>query len=82
MKAVRTAYLITRDPGLAEDIVQDSFIRAFHAIRSFDMTCPFEPWFMRSVVNAAVKIMQKSARQVQVGAESDEALLAELLIFV
>jgi len=78
VKAVRTAYLIARDIGLAEDIVQDSFIQAFHAIRGFDATRPFEPWFMRSVVNASVKAMQKSARQVQVGNEEDETIFVEL----
>lgn len=78
VKAVRAAYLITRDLGLAEDIVQDAFIRAFHAIRGFNSTRPFEPWFMRSVVNASVKMMQRSARQVQVGDEADESPFVEL----
>lgn len=78
VKAVRTAYLITRDPGLAEDIVQDSFVRVFHSIHGFNETRPFEPWFLRSVVNASVKMMQRSARQVQVGEESDETILTEL----
>ena len=77
VKAVRTAYLITRDLGLAEDIVQDAFIQAFHAMRGFDATRPFEPWFMRSVVNAALKQMQKSTRQIQIGDEENESLLAE-----
>ena len=81
VKAVRTAYLITRDLGLAEDVVQDSFMRAYRAIRGFDGTRPFEPWFLRSVVNASVKMMQRSARQVEVGAEpeADESLFTELL---
>jgi len=78
VKAVRTAYLITRDVGLAEDIVQDSFLQAYRSIRGFDTSRPFEPWFLRSVVHAAVKMMQRSARQVQVGDEADEAVLAEL----
>jgi RNA polymerase sigma-70 factor (ECF subfamily) len=78
VKAVRTAYLITRDLGLAEDIVQDSFLQAFRAMRGFNETRPFEPWFMRSVVNAAVKTMQRSARQVQVGEDADETVFAEL----
>ncbi|MBI5297552.1 MAG: RNA polymerase sigma factor [Chloroflexi bacterium] len=78
VKAVRTAYLITRDLGLAENIVQDAFLKAFRAMRGFDATRAFEPWFMRSVVNAAVKTMQRSARQVQVGEDADEALMAEL----
>jgi RNA polymerase sigma-70 factor (ECF subfamily) len=72
--AVRTAYLITRDLGLAEDIVQDSFLQAFRAMRGFDATRPFEPWFTRSVVNASVKMMQRSARQVEVGDDADEFL--------
>jgi RNA polymerase sigma-70 factor (ECF subfamily) len=78
VRAVRTAYLITRDLGLAEDIVQDSFLQAFRAMRGFDATRPFEPWFMRSVVNAAVKMMQKSARQIEVGDDADESVFAEL----
>ena len=78
-KAVCTAYLITRDVGLAEDIVQDTFIHVYRSIRGFDATRPFGPWFMRSVVNASVKMMQRSARQVQGWDDSDESLLAELV---
>ena len=79
VKAVRTAYLITRDLGLAEDAVQDCFVRVFRSIRTFDVSRPFEPWFMRSVVNASVKMMQKSVRQEQVGDEADESIFAELI---
>jgi RNA polymerase sigma-70 factor, ECF subfamily len=78
VKAVRTAYLITRDLGLAEDVVQDCFIQVHRSIHHFDETRPFEPWFMRSVVNASVKMLQRSARQVQTGDETDETLFAEL----
>ena len=78
VKAVRTAYLITRDLGLAEDVVQDSFLQAFRSIRGFDSTRLFEPWFMRNVVNASLKMMQRSAKQVEVGDEADESLFAEL----
>jgi RNA polymerase sigma-70 factor (ECF subfamily) len=79
LKAVRTAYLITRDLTLAEDVVQECFMQAYRAIRGFDAARLFEPWFMRSVVNAAVKMMQKSARQIQVGEEADESLFVELV---
>lgn len=88
VKAVRTAYLITRDPGLAEDVVQDCFVQVFRSIHRFDVTRPFEPWFLRSVVNESVKKMQKSARQISlmdilpVDDESDEAILTELSIRV
>ena len=72
VKAVRTAYLITRDIGLAEDVVQDSFLQAYRSIGGFDAARSFEPWFMRSVVNASVKVMQRSARQVEAGDDADE----------
>lgn len=79
LKATRVAYLITRDLGLAEDVVQETFINAFRSIRSFDERCSFEPWFLQSVVNASVKLMQKSARQVEMGDESDGSLFTELI---
>ena len=78
VKAVRAAYLITHDLGLAEDVVQDSFVQAYRAIRNFDVTRPFEPWFMRSVVNASVKLMQRSARQVEWQEDADESIFTEL----
>lgn len=79
VKAVRVAYLITRDLGLAEEIVQESFVRAYHSIRTFEENRPFEPWFLRNVVNASVKTMQRSARQVELGEDADESLFAELI---
>jgi DNA-directed RNA polymerase specialized sigma24 family protein len=67
VKSVRVAYLITRDFGLAEEIVQESFVKVYRSMRTFDENSPFEPWFLRSVVNASVKMMQRSARQVEMG---------------
>lgn len=55
VRAVRAAALITHDSALAEDIVQAAFIRAYERIHQFDETRPFGPWFLRSVVNDAVK---------------------------
>ena len=78
VRAVRASYLITRDVGLAEDVVQDCFLQVYRSIHRFDDTRPFEPWFMQGVVNASVKVLQRSARQVQVGEDTDEALFAEI----
>jgi RNA polymerase sigma-70 factor, ECF subfamily len=54
LKAVRTAYLITRNQALAEDVVQDAFLRIYERIGSFDITRPFGPWFLRIVVREAI----------------------------
>ena len=79
MRAVHVAYLITRDLGLAEDVVQEAFINAFHSMRSFDEKRPFEPWLLRSVVNASVKVTQRLTRQIEIGDEADETLFADLI---
>ena len=79
VKALRAANLVTRDLPLAEDVVQDCFLRLPQAIRSFDSSRSFEPWFMRSVVNAAVKAAQKTAKKVPVESEADEAWFENLL---
>jgi RNA polymerase sigma-70 factor, ECF subfamily len=74
VKAVRTAFLITHDESMADDVVQDTFIRIFQRIRQFDEKRPFEPYFMRSVVNAALNAIQKKAKdgQFDSGTNMDE----------
>jgi RNA polymerase sigma-70 factor, ECF subfamily len=69
LKAIRTAYLITHDQALAEDVVQSAFLQAYHSIRHFDQVRQFGPWFMRSIVHAAVKAAQKEARRVNAAPE-------------
>jgi RNA polymerase sigma-70 factor (ECF subfamily) len=59
-KAVRVAFLITHDETLAEDVVQDTFMRIYHRIKRFDLSRPFEPYLLRSVVNAALDVAQKT----------------------
>lgn len=62
VRAVRVAYLITRDRPLAEDVVQEAFIRAYERIGQFDARRPFAPWFLRSVTNAAMRAAERQHR--------------------
>lgn len=64
VRAVRAAALITQDRALAEDLVQSAFIRAYERIDQFDDSRPFAPWFLRSVVNDAVKAVTRRKPQV------------------
>lgn len=59
-RAVRAAYLITLDTTAAEDIVQDAFLRAYERIAQFDAKRAFGPWFLRSVVNDAIKLASRN----------------------
>ena len=74
LKAVRAAFLITHDEPMAEDVVQDVFVRVFQRIRGFDESRPFEPYLMRSVVNAALNAHRKHGqRRRRTGEWSAEA---------
>ena len=64
VKAIRVACLITRDQAMAEDIVQNSFIKVYQRIDQFDIQRAFEPWFMRSVVNASLQAVKFQQRMV------------------
>lgn len=85
VKAVRTATLITRDRTLAEDVVQATFIKMYERIAQFDERRPFEPYFMRSVVNAALSAAKKQQRvlpldaPVTANAAPDDITFADLL---
>jgi RNA polymerase sigma-70 factor, ECF subfamily len=78
-RAVRTAYLICRDRALAEDVVQGAFLRAYEKIGRFDESRPFRPWFIKVVVNDAIKAASRRERTVQFqeGKEDPVALLAD-----
>ncbi len=72
VRAARAAYLIVRDRGLAEDIVQAAFVRVFEHIDQFDARRPFGPWFLRIVANAAVKVAVERERTVSLETETSE----------
>lgn len=78
-KAVQTAFLITHDEQVADDVVQETFVRLYQRIRQFDEARPFEPYLLRSVSNAALNAAKKTRRWVQIGDGSEVEGLAELL---
>ncbi|MFN8561907.1 MAG: sigma-70 family RNA polymerase sigma factor [Anaerolineae bacterium] len=82
VKATRTAFLITRDRALAEDIMQAAFLRVHERIHQFDPERPFEPWFMRVIINDAVKAASRSQRQVSIDADlaGSDLSLADILV--
>jgi RNA polymerase sigma-70 factor (ECF subfamily) len=73
-KALRTAFLVTQDEMLAEDIVSASFIRFYERISQFDDSRAFEPYFLRSVVNAGLNAVRRESRQIPLpaGSPSDD----------
>jgi RNA polymerase sigma-70 factor (ECF subfamily) len=56
------AYRVVGNREDAEDVVQDSFIRALRYIRAFDERQAFAPWLNRLVVNTALDALAQRTR--------------------
>jgi RNA polymerase sigma-70 factor (ECF subfamily) len=78
VKAARAAFLITHDEATAEDVVQETFIRLYQRIRQFDETRPFEPYLMRSVVNAALNVARRANKSITL--DDDTGAVEALLV--
>jgi RNA polymerase sigma-70 factor (ECF subfamily) len=64
VRAVRAAFLILQDEAVAQDVVQETFLRIYQRIRQFDESRPFEPYLLKSVVHAALNAARRDARSV------------------
>lgn len=49
----------TENRQLAEDILQDAFIKVFSNLQSFQFKGSFEGWLRRIVINTAIRMIQK-----------------------
>lgn len=49
----RLAYLLLGDAAEADDVAQETFIRAYRALDRFDVNRPLRPWLMRIAANLA-----------------------------
>ena len=81
-QALRAAYLVTQDIMLAQDVVQTAFVHAYERIATFDAARPFGPWFLRSVVRAAVTAARRAGRTASLDAPASveaEAAWTDLL---
>jgi RNA polymerase sigma-70 factor (ECF subfamily) len=53
-RAYAVALRIVRRHEVADDVVQDAFLRAWQALSSFDLARPFGPWIARIAANLAI----------------------------
>jgi RNA polymerase sigma factor (sigma-70 family) len=58
----RLAYLILGDPDDAKDIAQETFMRAFRSLDSFDEHRPLKPWLLRIATNLSRNQRRASGR--------------------
>ncbi len=72
--AIRTAYLITNNLSDSEDVVQETFVKAYLHIAELKNDSGFKAWMMQILVRTAYRAGKKSSREIP----DDEAVrLAE-----
>lgn len=62
-RAVRIAFQYLRDAADADEAVQDAFVKVFLHIDQYRSDLPFEVWFTRILVNAALDRLKARGRQ-------------------
>ncbi len=63
-RVLRMVVGMTGDIDVAMDIVQESFIRAYHALDRFEEGQPFYPWLSTIATNLTLNHLRKSKRQI------------------
>jgi RNA polymerase sigma-70 factor (ECF subfamily) len=61
----RYAYLQSGDPAEAEDIAQETFLRAFRSFHRFDVSRPLRPWLLRIARNLARNRWRSWSRRIR-----------------
>jgi RNA polymerase sigma-70 factor (ECF subfamily) len=69
-RLLRTVQRITRNVDDAEDAVQDSLMKAFSHLESFDGRSAFSTWLTRIAINSALMMMRKRRRKVECSLDS------------
>lgn len=78
---LRTATMIVGDRDIAEDVVQDALIQAWHHLADLREAGALRPWLMRIVVNQCISFKRRLARSTafmrQALSEQETDLIAQ-----
>ncbi len=69
-----TAYRLMRDPGRAEDMAQETFIKAYAALPGFRGQSKFSSWLYRICYNTCISELRRRRPEV----ELDEAMAVQV----
>ncbi|MHB9144364.1 MAG: RNA polymerase sigma factor [Symbiobacteriia bacterium] len=71
------ALRLVGDPGLAEDAVQETFLRAYRGLGRFRVGDPLAPWLYRIITNLCYDIGRSRRRQATGGSDGELARQAD-----
>lgn len=75
-KAFSVAFSVLRNSTFTEDVVQDSFIKAYTKISTFRGDAAFSTWLMRIVVNESIKVLRK--KKIEIESQKELAFVVEM----
>jgi len=81
-RALAMAQRITRNREDAEDVVQESFHKAFRHLAGFEEKSRFSSWLTRIVMNEAYMLLRRRRRVMEVLPESPEETESSTDLFV
>lgn len=77
----RYAYLLHGDPDEAQDVTQETFVRAFYSLKRFEDGRPLRPWLLRiasrlahnrhRAANRFLRVIERLGREPQPTADED-----------
>ena len=76
----RHVYRIVRNWEDAEDVLQDSLLKAFRNIEQFRSDCTFSTWLTRIAINSALMVLRRRRRRAQISDIVNATTLADSLI--
>jgi len=72
-RVYRAARAILRDDSEAEDVMQDTFVRAYEHLRQFEQRARFSTWLTRIAVHEALARVRKAKRFAPLDAHAEES---------
>lgn len=70
--ALRAIRNIARNPADVDDVMQDTVVKAFNALRSFDQRSTFSTWLTRIAINNALLVLRRRKHNREISFEESD----------
>lgn len=65
-------YRMTQNHELSEEMTQETFVKAYNSLKSFDRARPFKPWLLRIASNSTITALRRQSKVVSLSALMEE----------
>ncbi|RZN84650.1 MAG: sigma-70 family RNA polymerase sigma factor [Winogradskyella sp.] len=72
------AYSVLKDRTIAEDVLQDAFIKVFHKLNTFNFKSSFSTWLYRIIVNTSYNELKKRKTNISLDEDNKDNFLTPI----